>query len=368
MISRALLAPGLVLATLASTCVSPTPSPASSASSDAASEGASRGSATAPSSSSLAARPAPAPPSLPMASRAGLRPGAIVWKMPERASCVGDYQAPTVRGAVGEPALLEASGLVASPAQEGVLWTHNDSGDSARLFALATDGRALGSYALPHVEAVDIEDLAAGPCPDLSGPCLYVADTGDNKLRREQLVVYAVPEPLVAPDRPLARGAEAPFVWIFPLTIPERANIEALVVLPDASAMLLFEKSVDERARVFRYAAPWTPVLSATVEVVGELSIPSAVPALRQITGADVHPAGERVLLRTYSSVWEATLKLVEGRPSLSALRELVSAVDEPQGEAVAWDAAGTGIWTLSESPSGEAGPPLHHAACTATP
>ena len=366
MMPRALLAPALVLVTLACTCVSPTPAPGSSASSAGASPAgtAARSSSSSPAAATLA----PAPPSLPIPSRAGLRPGALVWQMPGRATCAGAYQAPTARGAVGDPALLEASGLVASPAQEGVLWTHNDSGDSARLFALATDGRALGTYALPHVDAVDIEDLAAGPCPDLSGPCLYVADTGDNRLRREQLVVYAVPEPLVTPDRPLARGAEAPFVWIFPLVIPERANIEALVVLPDATAMLLFEKTEGEVARVFRYAAPWTPVMPATVEVVGALSIPAALPALRQITGADVHPTGERVLLRSYSSVWEATLNLVEGRPTLAALREVLSGIDEPQGEAVAYDAAGTGIWTLSESPSGQAGPPLHHAACTATP
>lgn len=345
MLPRALLVPSCALLTLASTCVSPLPQAPSSS--------------TGASSSSSSSAPPP-------------RTGITAWTMPERPTCAEGYLAPVARAALGEAQLLEASGLVASPSQPDVLWLHNDSGDSARLFAVATDGRALGALALPNLAAIDIEDLAAGPCPDLSGPCLYASDTGDNKLKREELVVYAVPEPFVAPDRPLAENAEAPFVWIFPLVIPERANVEALIVLPDASAMLLFEKTEGEQARIFRYRAPWTPLIPATVEVTATLAIDAPLPPLRQITAADVHPSGTRVLLRTYAAVYEARLDLAAGvgaeRLDRVELAQVVTGLEEPQGEAVAYDSAGTGIWTVSESPSGEPGPPLHHAACAATP
>lgn len=357
MLSRALLMPGLALVTLASTCVSPpAPTPSTSTST--------------PSPTAAAA-----PPPVPGSARVPLptaRLGVVPWLMPERPTCGGALEAAQGKGALGPPELLEASGMVASPANAGVLWLHNDSGDVARLFAVGTDGKALGTYGLPNVTAVDMEDMAAAPCPDLSGPCLYLADTGDNKLKREQLVVYAVPEPLVAPDRPLLPRAEAPFVWIFPLVVPERANIEALVVLPDATAMILFEKTTDARARVFRYAAPWTPLHPATVEVLTTVAIPAQLPALRQITGADVHPSGTRLVLRTYGAVLQATLDPAAGlgwaQLDRAPLVEVLAGPDEPQGEAVAWDAAGTGLWTVSESPSGEPGPPLHHAACAATP
>src|SRR4051794_35074519 len=56
------------------------------------------------------------------------------------AICAGRLRA-TVTGAVAAPEATELSGLVASRRRAGVLWTHNDSGDRPRLFALASDGR-----------------------------------------------------------------------------------------------------------------------------------------------------------------------------------------------------------------------------------
>ncbi|OGQ20775.1 MAG: hypothetical protein A2138_07725 [Deltaproteobacteria bacterium RBG_16_71_12] len=338
---RALLIVCLMALTLAGTCVSPAP-------------------------------PAPASPSPTPVRQPPMPAMPIAWQMPARAACAAGYAAPVERGRLGDKRLLEASGVVASPAQPGVLWMHNDSGDAARLYAVGTDGRALAALTLPNVDAVDIEDIAAAPCPDLSGPCLYVADTGDNKLKREQLVVYAVPEPAIAVDGVPAKDGEAPFVWIFPLVIPERANIEALVVLPDASAMVLFEKTESEQARVFRYAAPWTPLTPATVEVTAKVAVPAGVGGLRQITGADLHPSGTHLLVRGYGAVWETRLDPAVGVTLDNLDRvvwtEVITAPDEPQGEAVAYDGTGTGIVTVSESPSGDPGPPLHFAPCAATP
>ena len=52
------------------------------------------------------------------------------------------------RGSVENSAIREASGLVASRKNPGVLWTHNDAGNSNRLYALNSQGRTLGSYSL----------------------------------------------------------------------------------------------------------------------------------------------------------------------------------------------------------------------------
>ena len=38
----------------------------------------------------------------------------------------------------------------------------------------------------------------------------------------------------------------------------------------------------------------------------------------------------------------------------------------EPQGEAIAYDEAGTGVWTISEDPKDVTTQPLHHFACAA--
>jgi hypothetical protein len=84
-----------------------------------------------------------------------------------------------VAGHVRAPEATELSGLVASTAQKGVLWSHNDSGDRARLFALRTDGSLIASLDVPGAEAVDWEDIAVGP-----DDTLLVGDIGDNGASR----------------------------------------------------------------------------------------------------------------------------------------------------------------------------------------
>src|SRR5262245_36786075 len=61
------------------------------------------------------------------------------------------------------PELTEASGLVASRQNPGVLWTHNDSGSGATVFALSTNGVLLGRCYDPFGFGGNYEDIALGP-------------------------------------------------------------------------------------------------------------------------------------------------------------------------------------------------------------
>ena len=63
-------------------------------------------------------------------------------------------------------------------------WTHNDSGDAPRVFALGRDGRLRGEVAVTGAEHVDWEDIA------IRGRTLYVGDIGDNLAQRPEIVVY----------------------------------------------------------------------------------------------------------------------------------------------------------------------------------
>lgn len=291
-----------------------------------------------------------------------------IFRMNPLAQCEGSIGGPVVAGNVASAELIEASGLVASPTHPGVLWTHNDGSD-ARLFAMTTTGESLGELAI-NVEMDDLEDLAAAPCPDLLAACLYLCDCGDNDLERTSIVVLAILEPDVAPDRPLPPNSAAQQVWTFPLAVPEGpANIEGFVVLPDATAMVLYEKERDA-ARVLRFAAPWTPNVLNTLQVASRITAPGPeLSGLGVITGAAVHPSGERLLLRTYVGAYEARIDPsglgaagVEADDFVELFR---SPPGEPQGEAIAYDELGTGVWTVSEAPPPVApNQPLHHAAC----
>src|SRR4051812_21724822 len=101
-----------------------------------------------------------------------------------------------ITGHVATPAATELSGLVLSRAHRGVLWTHNDSGDRARGFAIAPDGRLLGEVAVTGAENFDWEDIAIGPGPG-SRDTLYVGDIGDNVAQRSDIAVYRMQEPAV---------------------------------------------------------------------------------------------------------------------------------------------------------------------------
>src|SRR5262245_4887371 len=63
------------------------------------------------------------------------------------AACKGTLVASTP-GTITAGAITELSGIAASRLTPGVWWVNNDSGDTARVFAIADDGRELGEFAL----------------------------------------------------------------------------------------------------------------------------------------------------------------------------------------------------------------------------
>ena len=118
-----------------------------------------------------------------------------------------------VIGHVDDSAATELSGLVASRTQAGVLWTHNDSGDSARVIGIRLDGRSLGSFPVTGAQAQDWEDIATGPGRTAGRAYLYAGDIGDNLEQRSTIVIYRFPEPDVrSGPRPTAGAhpADAP--------------------------------------------------------------------------------------------------------------------------------------------------------------
>ncbi|MCC2686238.1 MAG: large protein [Paenibacillaceae bacterium] len=95
----------------------------------------------------------------------------------------------------------EFSGMAASHSNANVLYTHNDSGDTARFFAMNTDGELLGIYALDNATATDWEDMAVGPGPG-GNSYVYLGDIGDNGSNRDgttrpRIAVYRTAEPTI---------------------------------------------------------------------------------------------------------------------------------------------------------------------------
>ena len=170
-----------------------------------------------------ASRAAPSPSATATATAAVPRVPALCERL--RTRVIG--RAPT-------PPAGELSGLVRS--RSGGFWTHNDSGDSPRIFGLGRDGRLRSEVALAGAENVDWEDIA------IRGRTLYVGDIGDNLAQRPEIVVYRLPEP---PPGATSAAAER-----IALRYPDGAHdAEALLVDPRDGSLVIVTKDFGGIAR-----------------------------------------------------------------------------------------------------------------------
>ena len=264
-----------------------------------------------------------------------------------RCSTCDNFTTAMSAGGVDNVLIPEASGIVASRAHPGVLYVHNDSGDTPRFFAIDTAGRLLGEYHVTGATAHDWEDISIGPCP--SGTCVYLADVGDNAVSRAQYQVYRVPEP----DVQLGRNAGIVNVTPqrFPFVYPNGShNCETLMVHPNGRVYLV-TKVGNGMSEVFRFPMPMQVNTEVTLQRVAGLTVPAG--GSLTTTGGDIHPCANRFLLRVYDRLFE--YRVAETRPFddvFGATPVMVPVAGEPQGEAVAYHADGEGYFTISESPN----------------
>jgi hypothetical protein len=257
-----------------------------------------------------------------------------------------------VVGHVNADALREASGLAASRLNPGVLWSHNDGGWSAWLYALSTNGQLLSTWQLLNVRSGDFEDIAIGPGPVSGVQYIYLGDIGDNARLRESIRMVRVAEPVVALDTtnnpPLDSLAGAVEIELIYPTAPH--NAEALLSDPITGDLFIATKVENQEvSRIFR--APKEELDRGgpvTLQYVREVPF-------KNPSGGDISPDGSEILLRRNSqAVW---WKRASGKTVGQALAGQYYAVPvvgqpvEPNGEGIAFHPAGLGYYTISEGP-----------------
>ena len=253
---------------------------------------------------------------------------------------------PVALGSVAVGEVWEASGVVESRRARDVLWLHNDSGDTARLFAVTTAGVGLGVFTLDAPRPVDWEDVAVGPGPEAGQSYLYIGDIGDNLRVRETLRVYRVAEPVVD-----GRDASIGGVEVFQLVYPDGPHdCETLMVDPRSGDVFLVVKSADGVSPVFRARAPLHEGANALEEVARLTFGAEPLPGGTLTTGGDISASGDAVIIRTYGSAY-----LWRRGPGGSVAEALATPpcrlplAREPQGEAIGFAADGRGFFTVSE-------------------
>jgi hypothetical protein len=277
-------------------------------------------------------------------------------KPPVLAAACAHTMVGSTPGIVESDAIKEASGVAASRRVDDVWWVHNDSGDSARVFAINTAGQTLGEYSLTGASPTDWEDVAAGPGPTTGTSYLYLGDIGDNSASRSSVQVYRVPEPLVNPASPLSTPQALPDVDALTLTYPDGPHdAEGLFVDPTTRDLFVVTKDLfGGVAGVYRAPAPAAG--SSTIPMSKVASV--ALGAWQGVTAADITPAGDVIALRTYLSVFlfpRTSGTSVAQAFSQSSCTGVAPPVNggwpgsEAQGEALGFTRDGRGYVTLSE-------------------
>jgi hypothetical protein len=270
-----------------------------------------------------------------------------------------------------DPAIVESSGAAISAREEQLLFTHNDSGDTARFFAVDFRGCTLGRFTVGGATAVDWEDMARGLYVG-ADPTLWFADIGDNLSQRPHVTIYRVAEPVVTPSSRSEAGVPCPPPILttvpgarFDLRYPDGAHdAETLLVHPRTGQVFVVTKASRPGDSSAVYSAPLSlrtgavNVLSRVATlVIPPLTTGSSDPAARApfglselVTGGDISPDAKRVVIRTYASAYEWAVTGGDVGRAFARQPTRISLPAQPQGEAITYTTRGDLVVT-SEDP-----------------
>ncbi len=244
------------------------------------------------------------------------------------------FQSDTVK----EPAINEASGLASSIKTPGLLYTHNDSGGDAAVYVLNRRGLMPARIVLKGVTNRDWEDIATGTDPIDGKPYVFIAETGDNNARYKSVFIYRFAEPEILDT--LITVSKIDKIEFTYEDGPRDA--EALFADPRTGDLYVISKR-EENCGIYRLEYPQSFSKPNVARRVGSLPY-------NWITAADISPAGNRILVKTYSTIY--CYKRGKNQSIAEALAgkyKIMPYKLEEQGEAIAFDENGKGYLTISE-------------------
>ncbi len=241
----------------------------------------------------------------------------------------------------------ESSGLASSILHKDAFWTHNDSGDSARVFLFNKAGDTLAVLQLKDAKAIDCEDIASFKLGRDS--YVLVADVGDNSRRRSQSILYILREPAIVlnSESKEAFAAEVEPVWTLRFTFEDGArDCEAVAVDPTGSTIYLVSKELQE-CKVYCMPLPSDGSQDpAVAKAVATIKVPYA-------TAMDISPDGMRAVVLTYTDAFEFVRTNGESwAQAFSREPRILKMPTRPQGESICFGPDGKTLYLTSENPS----------------
>lgn len=207
--------------------------------------------------------------------------------------------------------LDEMSGIVASIQYDDVYWVHNDSGDSARIFAMRGDGTVIvpdGHDPDQVFEGITVEGALNRDWETIAidGDLLYIGDVGNNANARQNLTVYVVKEPNPNTD------VSVEVLSDIPIRYPDQQEFPAPVRMFDCEAMFVKDGYLYLITK-HRLGATQLPANSGTVYRVRLDDPEHRVERLQMadfggwVTAADISPDGRTFAVLSHApvaSIW----------------------------------------------------------------
>lgn len=252
--------------------------------------------------------------------------------------------------------LNESSGLALGVRDSSIFWTMNDSGGEPCVFAIDRSGKTRAKVRVRDAANFDWEDIASGK-DEKGTPTLFIGDIGDNLFIRASIQVYQIPEPEIkAAGQPVAETETAtPQIWraYYP---DGRRNAESLLVHPQTRRLYILTKSDDGKCALYAFPQPLQPKVSMVLEKVADLAFPTLIRIGKSphdncmTTGACFAPDGSRMVVSTYSSLYEWLLP--KEKTLAEALQQAPVRIEPKllrQAEGVCYDSDSRTLWITSE-------------------
>lgn len=235
---------------------------------------------------------------------------------------------------LGDGPARENSGIVHSRSRDNLFWMHNDSRDEPRIYPVRRDGSVYASERYSSKPGVliggainvDWEDITSMP-----DGTIVVADLGNNRNDRRDLVLYFLDEPSPYAGRTTYRKkvfVRYPDQSAFPA--PKDVfnyDCEAVCTI-GKSIYLLTKHRSDMNTKVYRLS-DYSEGVTHELKFLQEFTLGG------QAVAADTLPDGSKLVVATYETLWLFDLKNPD-RPLANPIGKLPYKADNV--EAVCFD------------------------------
>lgn len=271
---------------------------------------------------------------------AALLPDIFMSQLHSQGKVVGTPEPKELCGYLDSDEIKESSGLARSLSHLNILWTHNDSGDEPRIFAVDDRGHVRAEVAIQGVHPIDWEDITSFRLGGTS--YLAIADTGNNQLSRKVGRICILREPSLN-SQTAKVIAEVSFAFD-----DSPHDCESIAYDPVGKQFLLAAKTLKFRTGV--YSVSW-PVREnsrpqnppATAKCLGHIPVPF-------VTSMDLSPDSKHLVFLSFFHAAEYTLPDSAGwkqafltTPSMTVLPA------RSQGEAICYSSDGSDFFLTSE-------------------